>query len=81
MLGLFLDTLTTDEKYSLLNREAIYCNIFRCNYLTNEKLFLNFFFFSLDFRNLDLILNIFKKKLKLVADVFSNLGTPKNVVR
>ena len=24
--------------------EAIYCSIFKCNYLRNEKLFLNFFF-------------------------------------
>ena len=39
--------------------EEIYCNIFRSNYLTNEKYFLNFL---LHFRNLDSILNIFKIK-------------------
>ena len=26
-------------------KEAIYCNIFRCNYLRKEKIFLNFFYF------------------------------------
>ena len=58
--------------------EAIYCNIFRCNYLRNEKYFMNFFF---NFLNLDSILNIFKKKMTLIADVFLNLRTPKDVVR
>ena len=54
--------------------EAIYCNIFRCNYLRNEKNFRNLF---LHFLNLDSILNIFKKKITLIADAFLNLGTPK----
>ena len=44
-----------------------------------KKMFLIFFF--LDFRYLDSILNIFKKKATLIADVFLNLRTPKNVVR
>ena len=57
--------------------EEIYCNISRYNYIRNEKHFLNFFW---HFLNLDLILNISKKKITLVADVFLNLGTPKNVV-
>ena len=38
--------------------EGIYNNIFRCNYLRNEKHFRNWF---LNFWNLDSILNIFKK--------------------
>ena len=58
--------------------EAIYCNIFRCNYLRNEKYFMNFFF---NFLNLDSILNIFKKKMTLIAHLFLNLHTLKNVVR
>ena len=37
--------------------------------------------FFLDFLNLDLILNNSKKKMTLIADVFLNLPTPKNVVR
>ena len=44
-----------------------------------KKMFLIFFF--LDFRYLDSILNIFKKKATLIADVFLNLRTPKNMVR
>ena len=44
-----------------------------------KKVFLNFFFF--DFGNLDLILNISKKKMTLIVDVFLNLKTAKNVVR
>ena len=40
-----------------------------------------FFFFFLDFRNLESIFNVFKKKMTLIADVFSNLGTIKYVVR
>ena len=59
--------------------EAIYCNMFICNYLRNEKLFVNFFF--LKFLNLDSIWNIFKKKVTLIADVFLNLQTAENVVR
>ena len=42
------------------------------------KYFLTIF---LHFLNLDSILNIFKKKMILVAHVFLNLLTPKNVVR
>ena len=44
----------------------------------NEKHFLNFF---LRFLNLDSILNNFKNKMTLAADVFFNLQTPKYVVR
>ena len=58
--------------------EAICCNIFRCIYLKNEKYFLNFCF---HFRNLESILNIFKKKMTLRADVFLNLRSQENVVR
>ena len=63
--------------------EAIYGYIFRDNYLRNEKLFdyFFFFFFFLHFINLDSILNIFKKTMTLIADVFLNLRTPKNVLR
>ena len=58
--------------------ETISSNIFRYNYLGNKKIFPIFFF---RFRNLDSTLNIFKKKMTLIADIFLNLGTPKNVVR
>ena len=36
---------------------------------------------SLHFVNLDSILNIFEKKMSLIADVYLNLRTPKNVLR
>ena len=58
--------------------EATYCNIFIYNYVRNEKYFLIFF---LHFLNLDSILNTFKKKMTLIANVFFNLPTPKYVVR
>ena len=59
-------------------KETIYSNTFRCNYLRNEKCFLNFFF---HFLNLNSILNSFKKKVTIIVDVFLNLQTAKNVVR
>ena len=74
------NTLTTDEKYSLLNRNNLLQHLqMQLYYIRHEKIFLKFFF--LKFRNLDSILNIFKKKVTLIPDIFSNLGTPKNVVR
>ena len=35
----------------------------------------------LHFLNLDSILKIYEKKMNLIADVFLNLRTPKNMVR
>ena len=35
ILGLFVDTLTADDRYSLLNRDQ--WNQFRCNYLRDKK--------------------------------------------
>ena len=58
--------------------ENIWGNQFRSNYLKNEKLFLNRL---LHFRNLHEILNICKKKMSFIADLFVKLRTPKNVVR
>ena len=46
--------------------------------MKKEKLFLNFF---LHFRNVHQILNIFKKKMSFIADLFPKLRTPKDVVR
>ena len=37
--------------------------------------------FFLHFLNLNSILNILKKNLTVIADVFLNLETPKNLVR
>ena len=65
-------------KNNLFLIETIYCNIFRWNYLRNEKYFQNLF---LHFLNLDSVLNIFKENKTLLADVFLNLRTPKKVGR
>ena len=54
--------------------ETIYSNIFKCNYLRNEKYLLNLF---LDFANLDSILKIYKKKVTLIADVLRTKGLRK----
>ena len=43
-----------------------------------EKILGDFF---LHFRNSDPVLNIFKKKMTLIADVFLNVRTQKKVVR
>ena len=62
--------------------EAIYCNIFIFNYLRSEKYFQNFFFFFfLHFLNLDSISKFLKKEMTLIADVFLNLRTRKDLVR
>ena len=58
--------------------ENIERNQLGSNYLKNKKLFLNFY---LRFRNLQEILNICKKKMSFIADLFVKLRTPKNVVR
>ena len=58
--------------------EEIYCNIFRCIYVRNEKYFVNFF---LHFLNLEAISNISKKKMTLTADVFLSWRNQKKVVR
>ena len=58
--------------------ENIWRNQFGGNYLKNEKLFLYYF---LHFWNLHEILNICKKKMSFIADLFVKLRTPKNVVR
>ena len=58
--------------------ENIWRNQFRSNDFKNKKLFLNFF---LRFRNVHEILNICKKKMTFIADLFAKLRTPKNVDR
>ena len=64
--------------------EAIYCNIFRRIYLRNKKYFLDFlffFFFFLAFSKFRLNFEHFQTKMTLLADVFLDFQTPKNVVR
>ena len=61
----------------LFNIARISNSQFKYNYLKNEKLFLHFLF---HFRNLPQILNILKKKMMLIANVFPNFQTVKNLV-
>ena len=70
------DWLPITSNLFLIKR--IYSNIFRCNYLRNKK-YLQVFFFN--FLNLDSVLSNFKKKMSLIADVFSKLPSLKNVIR
>ena len=51
---------------------------FKCNYLKNEKLCLNFLFHSWI---LDQILNVLKEKMIIIAHGFPKLQTVKNLVR
>ena len=50
----------------------------KCNYLKNEKIILHFLF---HITNLHQILNIWKEKMMVVANVFLKLQTVKNFVR
>ena len=58
--------------------ETIYNIQLSCDYLKNQKLFLDFF---LPFWNLYEILNNLQKKMTLIADVFPEIPAPKNMVR
>ena len=81
ILALFVNPLTADNKFFLLNRGNLFQH-FQIHLSHKWKIFVPFFFFFfLLFVNLDLILNISKKKMTFIADVFLNLRTPKNVLR
>ena len=77
MLELSVNPLSAHDNYSLLNRGNL-LQYFQMQLSQKRKIFSPFF---LPFRKLDLILNIFEKKMTLIADVFLNLRTPKEVVR
>ena len=59
----------------LFNIARIYNSQFKCKYVKNEKLLLNFLF---HFWNPHQILNILKKKMMVIANVFPNFQTVKN---
>ena len=69
--------MTADDQYSLLNRDNLTQPIQK-QLSQKQQVFPKFFF---RFRNLHEILNICKKKMTLIADLFAKLRTPKNVVR
>ena len=74
---MFVNTLTADDQYSLLNRHNLTQPI-RTQLSQKQKACSKFF---LDFRNVHEILNICKKKMTFIADLFPKLRAPKNVVR
>ena len=77
ILGLLFYPLTADDKYSLLKRGNL-LHYFQMQLSQKRNIFSDF---SLHFRSLELILNIIKKKITLIAAAFLNLPTGKNVVR
>ena len=78
ILGLFFNPLTADDKYSLLNRGNSLQDDVQMQLSQKQKPFSEFFFAFSEF-----ILNFeyFQKKMTLIADVYLNLQTSKNVVR
>ena len=75
--GVFLNTLTDDEKYSLLYRDN-FTQPIQIHLSQKQKTFSHFFSAflksTLNFEN-------FEKKMTLIADVFPKLPSPKKVIR
>ena len=61
--------------------EALYSNIFSCNYIRSEKYFLIFFDFSFAFSKLRCIFQHFQREMAITGELFLNLRTWKDVVR
>ena len=76
ILGLFLNTLTDDDKYSLLYRDNLTQQI---QILLSQKPKTSSKLFSYILKP-TLNLNIFKKKMTLIADVVPKLPSPKKVI-
>ena len=74
---MFVNTLTADDKYSLLNRHNLRQPI-RTPLSQKQKTFSQFF---LAFSKSTLNFEHVQKKMTLIADLFRILRTPKNVVR
>ena len=81
VLGLFVNPLTSDYKYSLLKTENLLQH-FQRQLSKKRKIFSEFFFFFF-FAFCEFIFKFehFQTKMTLTADVFLNLRSPKNVVR
>ena len=77
ILGLFLNTLTDDDKYSFLCRDNL-TQPTQILLSQKQKTFSGFFSaflkFTLNFEH-------FQKKMTLIADVFPKLQSPKKVIR
>ena len=77
ILRLFVNTLTDDDKYSLLYRDNLKQPI---QILLSQKQKTFSQFFSAFFKSTLNFLH-FQKKMTLIADVFSKLPSPKKVIR
>ena len=70
MSRLFVNILTTDDKYSLSVKASVERQQFKCNYLKIKKYVFNFF---LHYRNLHKVWNALKEKMSLRGDSFLKL--------
>ena len=77
ILGVFVNTLTADGKYPVQDWENLLLSV-KMKLSDNWKIFLKFLF---HFWNLHNILNISKKKMVVIGNVFPKLQTVKNFVR
>ena len=77
ILGLFVNTLSDDDKYCLLYRDNLTQPI---QILLSEKQKTFFEFFSA-FLKSTLNFEHFQKKMTLIADVLPKLPSPKKVIR
>ena len=75
--GLFLNTLTDDDKYCLLYRDNLTQTM---QILLSQKQQTFSQFFS-PFLKSTLNFELFQKKTTLIADVFPNLPSPEKVIR
>ena len=77
ILGLFVNTLTDNDKYCLLYRDDLTQPI---QILLSQKQKTFSEFFSV-FLKSTLTFEHFQKKMTLITDVFPKLPSPKNVIR
>ena len=77
ILGLFLNTLTDDDKYCLLYRDNLTQPIRR---LLSQKQKIFFQYFS-TFSKSTLSFEHFPKKMSLIADAFPKLPSPRKVIK
>ena len=77
ILGLFVNTLSEDDKYCLLYRDNLSQPI---QILLSQKQKTFFEFFS-PFLKSTLNFERFQNKMTLIADVFPKLPSPKKVIR
>ena len=75
--GLFLKTLTDDDKYSLLYRDNLTQPI-QIRFSEKQKTFSDFL---TAFLKSTLNFEHFQKKLTLISDVFPKLPSPKQMIR